>query len=277
MEHHTRIVRDMRRLCWDEGRGFYFDRTRGDTLCATKNIGAFWTLLSDVADAFQSARMVGHLKNPAEFWRPHLVPTLSADDPNYEPKGHYWRGSVWAPTNYMLVKGLEHYGYYDLASEIAENHIGMMSRIYHEFVPDEERIAFEERYGDGYHTIWECYSPEYPEPASRWDNTFYSRQNFVGWSGLGPIAMLIENVLGLEIEGLKNTIRWRIHRLDRHGIEDIQLGDQKVSLICQPRASSSDLVKVDVKCEKPFVLEVMVGPNTQRHEIHPGRTTIEIR
>jgi len=89
--------------------------------------------------------------------------------------------------------------------------------------------------------------------------------------------MLIEAVIGLEIDGLSNSIRWRIHRLDRHGIENIQLGDQMVSLVCHSRSSSSDPVTIDVTCEKPFVLEVVVGESTEKHEVHSGRSTIEIR
>lgn len=275
--NYKRIAKNIQRLCWDERKEFYFDRTRHDTLCRTKHVGAFWTFLSGVATEDQSSHMIRHLRNPAEFWRQHLVPTLSADDPNYEPKGHYWRGSVWAPTNYMVVKGLESVGYYDLAAEIAENHIGMIDHIYREFKPDEEKIAFEERYGDTYHTIWECYSSEFPEPATRWDNTFYSRQDFVGWSGLGPIAMLIENVMGIELDGMNNTVRWRIRRLDRHGVERIQLGGQWVSLICEERSSSLDPIKLDIKSEYGFLLEAIIGTKVIRRAIQPGRVQLKLR
>jgi hypothetical protein len=271
-----RITEGIRRLCWSEKQGFYFDRTRPDTLCPTKHIGAFWTLLSRVATEKQVDRMIRHLQNHSEFWRPHLVPTLSADDPNYEPRGHYWRGGVWAPTNYMVIKGLETYGYHELAAEIAENHIGTMDYILRNFDPDEEKIAFEERYGDGYHTIWECYSPDHPEPATRWDNTFYSRQDFVGWSGLGPIAVLIETVMGIELDGLHNTVRWHLRRLDRHGIERIRLGDQWITLVCHARSSLSDPAQLDIESEKGFHLEVTIGDREYEETVREGRTTLRI-
>ncbi|UCE20237.1 MAG: hypothetical protein JSV84_07850 [Gemmatimonadota bacterium] len=274
--HFTRIAADINRLCWDPSRRFYFDRTRHDTLCSSKHIGAFWTLLSGVATEPRAIRMVEHLQNPAEFWRQHLVPTLSADHPDYDPRGHYWRGSVWAPTNYMVVRGLEGYGYRDVAADIAENHIGMMDRILREFSPDEDKIAFEERYGDGYHTIWECYSPDYPEPATRWDNTFYSRQDFVGWSGLGPIAMLIETVMGIELDGLRNTVRWRLRRLDRHGVEHVRLGDQWITLLCRARSSASDPARLDIESEKGFLLKVTIGERTYARMASAGQTTVKI-
>jgi len=57
-----------------------------------------------------------------EFNRLHRVPSLSADHPEYDPKGSYWRGGVWAPTNYMILRGLTSLGYHALAYEIGINH-----------------------------------------------------------------------------------------------------------------------------------------------------------
>ena len=98
---------------------------------------------------------------------------------------------------------------------------------------------------------------------------FYSRQDFVGWSGLGPIAMLIETLMGFELDGLHNTDRWRVRCLDRHGIEQIQLGDQWVSLICHERSSPSDPLRVDIESERGFLLEVIVGEKKKGMMCHP--------
>jgi len=35
---------------------------------------------------------------------------LSADDPSYNPKGH-WNGPVWVQWNYLIVRGLLQYGH----------------------------------------------------------------------------------------------------------------------------------------------------------------------
>jgi hypothetical protein len=47
--------------------------------------------------------LADHLQNPAEFWRPNVIPALAADEPGYTPHGEYWNGAVWAPTNYMVL------------------------------------------------------------------------------------------------------------------------------------------------------------------------------
>ena len=66
---------------------------------------------------------VAHLENENEFKRPHRVPTLSADHPAYRADGGYWCGGVWAPTTYMVLKGLRKNGYDNLAYDIACNHL----------------------------------------------------------------------------------------------------------------------------------------------------------
>lgn len=273
-EKHWTLKTLINDLCWDDTKKFYFDLRSDGQLSSTKHIGAFWTLLAEVCPTDRVQPMLDHLQQPTEFWRPHLVPTLSADDPHYDPKGHYWLGSVWAPTNYMVVSGLKTYDQYDLAREIALNHLQNMAVIYTDFVPSEQGVAFEERFDDGYHTIWECYAPEQPAPATRWDNTFYSRQDFVGWSGLGPIAMLIEDVLGFTLSGWNNTIEWRLQRTDRHGLENIRLGDQLISLIAEPKG---DELTIKVNCEEPFQLDVLWQGNWYRRPITKQTQEIHLR
>lgn len=259
--------------CWDETSHFYYDTREDGTLSSTKHVGAYWTFVSDVIKTDRISPMLEHLLNPKEFWRPHLVPTLSADDPHYDSSGHYWLGSVWAPTNYMVIKGLEAIGRRDLADSVAFNHVKHVSNIFRFFTPNEDSVAFEERYADGYKTIWECYSPEFSKPATRWDNTFYSRQDFVGWSGLGPIAMLIENVLGFEVRGYENTIVWRVKRTDRHGIEHMQLRSQFVSVVATPR---NDTLAINVRCQNPFALDVEWRGEMRRFKTRKGDNVFHI-
>ena len=54
------------------------------------------------------------------------MPALAADEPGYTPDGQYWNGAVWAPTNYMVVKGLQDYGFED----DAEKNLGQVPRQY---------------------------------------------------------------------------------------------------------------------------------------------------
>ena len=56
---------------WNSESGFYYDFKQDGTLSSTKHIGAFWTLISQVADKNKYEELRKHLINPAEFWRPH--------------------------------------------------------------------------------------------------------------------------------------------------------------------------------------------------------------
>ncbi|MBU1919855.1 hypothetical protein KKG66_03350 [bacterium] len=237
-------------LCWDEERQGYFDYLPSREPGPARHLGSYWTLqVIDNKERLNS--MIQHLLNPQYFARPHMLPTLSAADPQYDPFGHYWKGGVWAPTNYMTVSGLERLGDHDTAYEIAVNHLNNLSQVFTDFLPDEDSIAFEERYADGYKTLWECYSPERAAPATRWDNTFFSRQDFVGWTGLGPIAMLLETVIGIDANALDNKIVWHIRRNDLHGVEKYLFGEQQIDLLYNPLRTPPQLL---VTCEEQFKL-----------------------
>ncbi len=264
-EKYLDIFSTINLLCWDENTKYYYDLRDDGTLSPVKHIGAFWTILAGVAYPERKQHLINHIKNPNEFYRYHLVPTLSADDINYNPRGHYWKGGVWAPTNYMVVWGLDEFGFGEVSREIAKNHIENMCNVFKEFEPDENKIAYDERFEDGYKTIWECYSPEKPEPATRWDDHFYSRQDFVGWSGLGPIAMLIENILGVRIYGYENKVVWNITRNDLHGIKNISLGSSKISVVFDP---ASNLISTE--SEKPFTLIVKKDSRSYTFDVGIG-------
>ena len=160
-----------------------------------------------------------------------------------------------------------------MAHEIAENHLKNIEDVFYNFIPDENKIAFEERYSDGYHTIWECYSPEFTMPASRLNNTFYSRQDFAGWSGLGSIALLIENIIGIEARGSRNKIIWRIRREDRHGVKNFNFKGDKINLMCNPKP---DEFQFSVKCRSPFDLIIKIDNKEITKKIDYGNTAFSI-
>lgn len=223
-EEHAALVRLINERHWCEKTGFYFDLfSRGDApklrhnFLNHKTLAAFWPMVSGVASEPQVRRLAEHLVNPHEFWTPHPLPTLSKDDPNYDPSGGYWLGGVWAPTNYMVVRGLERYGRHDIAREIAVRHISAMCAVMK---------------NKKFRNIWECYSPEYMRPATMEEGGMV-RSNFVGWSGLGPIAMLIEQVLGFKFNALKKQVHWVIGTSGRHGIKNLQFNGKKLALICE--------------------------------------------
>lgn len=262
------IAERIRATCWNPRTRFFHDVTSDGKPSPVKHAGAFWTLLAGAADDAQTKGLLDALQNPDWFWRPHLVPALSADDPAYSPRGHYWRGGVWAPINYMVTRGLAEGGHRDLARAIAENHIGHIASVYHNYKPASESLAYEQRFNDGYRTLWECYSPEGSEPATRWDDVFLVRQDFVGWTGLGPIAMLYENIIGLELHGAERRIVWNVTRNDRHGVENLLFRGRPVGLVVTP--GSDGRLELATRSEEPFTLEIRCRGKSTVFDIPAG-------
>jgi glycogen debranching enzyme len=240
---HKDLVRLINEQHWCEKDGIYYDLfSRGrcpelrHNYLNHKTLASFWPMISGIASKSQVRRLVEHLRNPEEFWRPHPLPTLSWDDPNYDPEGGYWLGGVWAPTNYMVARGLQRFGYQDLAREIAVRHVAAMCS-----------VAKNRKYGG----IWECYSPEFMRPAAR-EGAKLVRPDFVGWTGLGPIAMLIEQIFGFDFDAKANRIHWMIVTPGRHGVRNLRFNGQHVSMVCE--AASRGCRRVTIETQKPLRL-----------------------
>ncbi len=220
---YAELNRIVNHYLWCDRKSFYYDAfTRSSpelrhNFLVAKTAAAFWPILSGTADGAQINNLVAHLLNPDEFWTPHPVPTLSKDDPNYDPMGGYWLGAVWAPTNYMIASGLKKSGRNSVSRDLAVRHLDAMVEVMN---------------NKSYGSIWECYSPDYPRPATKDENGVLVRNNFVGWSGLGPIAMFIENILGFSFNAPTNTVQWEIADTDVHGVKNLQFNGRTVSFIC---------------------------------------------
>jgi len=230
---HTRARRVGERInaaMWSPRSRFYHDVGLPRRLVSTKTVAGFWPLLAGICPAARIESLVEHLLDEREFNRPMPVPSLSADDPNYSEEGHYWVGGVWAPTNYMVTRGLALTGQGDLAHSIASKYIHGLCRTWREVEP---------------HTLWESYAPEAHAPGLRPYDDSRVKPDFCGWSAIGPIAMLIENIIGIEAQLDADAIRWDIRLTEEHGVEQLWLGDTCLRLVAAKRAASDSPVEID--------------------------------
>jgi glycogen debranching enzyme len=255
------IAARINRWCWDEKDGFYYDVDAEGRPFRKMTMGGFWPLLAAVASKEQAGRLVGHLKDPEKFWRPMVFPTLAADEPEYDPMGHYWLGGVWAPTDVMVIKGLEKYGYDDFAAEVTEKYL---SGIYDVF----------KNYKAPSNTVFELYAPELVDgrfwPGSN-NSGGLAKPDFVGWTGCGPVQLLIENVMGIRSEGVNHTIHWHLRRSDRHGVEKLNVGGVAVNLVCEKRAGARDPAQVTLRADGPFTVIIHGPQQTRKILLKPGQ------
>lgn len=133
-----------------------------------------------------------------------------------------------------LLKGLQKNDYHDLAFDIAKRH--------HEHVLE----VFKET-----DTFWEYYAPESANPG------LLARPDFVGWTGLPPISVLIEVLFGTNSDFGKKTVDWKINLLEGHGIERYPIGENgELSFKCLARNSTNQQPKIEINSNLPLKLKL---------------------
>jgi hypothetical protein len=254
---------------WNNESKFYCDRLPDGKLLPMKHIGAFWALLAGIVPANRLPSFVAHLENPNEFNRVHRVPALSADDPNYSGTGAYWCGGIWAPTNYMVMKGLDATGQEELAHEIAKNHLDNVVKV---FESEDFRWKGEEQFRqffhltdlkfDDKHTLWENYAPDVIAPGS------HSKPGYVGWTGLPPITVFLEDVMGLIPDATSNRLTWHIRLLEEHGIRRYPFGPTgTMDLKCNSRSSRNAQPSIEIHSNVPVTLDMIWEGGTKTLKI----------
>ena len=243
--------RQLIRSCyWDEENKFFFDLNgRAGDFCRVKTIGSYWTLTSNTASKNQAEAMVKHLEDPAEFGGDIPLVSLSRSDGDFNAEnGMYWRGSLWLPTAYATLKGCSNYGYHEIARKNTLKLLNHMYRTWQEYSP---------------HTIWECYAPCAPEPGRSCDeNNRIVREDFCGWSAVGPIAAFIEFAIGLyDINAFTGEVKWSLPEniTGKTGVKNLRFGDVTADLI-------ADNEFISVTSNRAFTLEV----NGKTLNIQPG-------
>jgi hypothetical protein len=219
---------------WNAADRFYCDRFDDGALSRVKSVGGYWALLAGVVPPARLAPFLAHLEDPRAFKRPHRVPSLSADHPSYDPRGGYWKGAVWAPTTYMVLRGLTAVGRDALAHEIARNHLDNVVAVY-------------QKTG----TVYENYAPESAAPGTP------AKPDFVGWTGLPPIAVLLEYVFGLRPDAPAGRLLWDVRLTDAHGVRRYPFGpDASIDLACDARRAPTEPPRVQATATAPVEIEV---------------------
>jgi alpha,alpha-trehalase len=132
----------IRRLCWDEAQGFFFeyDYVQGTPL-PYWGVYAYWALWAGVATPRQAARLVGNLS------RFETAYGLTETDRAYpDPTGlgnlQWMHPLGWPPSQMNAVEGLDRYGYRDAARRIARKYVDLQVAVHT---------------ADGTDNVWEKY------------------------------------------------------------------------------------------------------------------------
>jgi len=110
LRQRAKTYRNKLKSMWDEKSGMFLNK-RMDTGELSKSISPtnFYALIGKAATQEQAERMVKeHFYNPDEFWGEWIIPSIARNDPGYTGMD-YWRGSIWAPMNFLVYWGMRNY------------------------------------------------------------------------------------------------------------------------------------------------------------------------
>lgn len=218
MRHYFSLKTRINKLMWNEKEGIYYDLTKKEEQLKVKTIASFWPLLAEFPNEAKVEKIISHLKNPDTFGTENPFPSLSADEEEFDERGRGFRGSVYPPFTFMIVKGLEKYGYYELARECAIRHLYYMLDTLH---PEGKEKG----------NVWEAYAPKKEGPAKWQGKQNFPRPLFINYTGLSTITLMIENVIGLYISLPRKTVDWIIPSLEIMGIENLSLKRNMITIL----------------------------------------------
>jgi neutral trehalase len=211
----TRINSQM----WDQEDGFYYDLDAEGRRLKTKTIAGYWPLLAEIPNDDKAERIIDRLLDPGDFGSEHPFPSVAVSEPGFDPNGGGYRGSVFPPYTFMVIKGLEKYKHWELARECAIRHLYYM---------------LDSMHPDGNHhkgSLWEAYLPLKEGPAVRADKPDFPRPQYLAYCALSTVCLMIENIVGLEISLPRKTVDWIIPNLEIMGIENLSLKRNMITIL----------------------------------------------
>ncbi len=131
LEARANTFRKSLKTLWNEEFGLFLNK-RIDTDEWNFSISPtnFYALLGKAATQAQAETMISeHFYNPHEFWGEYILPSISRNDPGYTAK-EYWRGSIWAPMNFLVYLGLRNYDLPQAQSDLAEKSYKLLVKNY---------------------------------------------------------------------------------------------------------------------------------------------------
>jgi hypothetical protein len=97
---------------WDEASGFYYDRKAGGGFVLHKSYSGLIPLIAGVVPFERMPTVLGKLRDESVFLSDAGIRSLAADSPLFRPGlagrgvNSNWRGPIWLPINYLLVRAL---------------------------------------------------------------------------------------------------------------------------------------------------------------------------
>jgi len=90
--------------------------------------GVLAPLFGNILTQEEAATLVGRiLLNKDFFWTEFPIPSVARNQDAYQPDD-FWRGPMWMAINWFIYKGLKNYGFDDIARDVREKSIALVTR-----------------------------------------------------------------------------------------------------------------------------------------------------
>ncbi len=203
---------------WHQRDKIYYDLDSKEKHVNVKTIASFWPLIIGMPDMSKAEGLIQHLTNPKSFASENPVPTLALSEPAFSDNGFGYRGSVFPPFTFVVLKGLEHYRKNSIAREYAIKHICFII----DALSSKNKLMPE---------VWEAYKPNSGGHAQWRGKRHFPRKFFMPYIGLSTISLMVEIIIGLDISLPKKTVNWTVPVLEAMGIENLALRRNHITIL----------------------------------------------
>ena len=111
---------------WDDERKSFFSRShKTKNLLKEDSIASLLPLYSGAISKDQADLIVKAMQDKTLYQTKFPLPSVPINSSWFKPM-RYWQGPTWININWLLIDGLERYGYKQLASELSEQTINLV-------------------------------------------------------------------------------------------------------------------------------------------------------
>lgn len=113
---------------WDEPAGQYYSRSFvSHKLIEEPTIATLLPLYAGSISKERAKQLVGLLKNSKVFGARWPVPSVPLNSHDFNPI-RYWQGPTWINTNWLIIDGLERYGFSKEAADLRERTLELVAK-----------------------------------------------------------------------------------------------------------------------------------------------------
>ncbi|MCA9329730.1 glycoside hydrolase, partial [Candidatus Saccharibacteria bacterium] len=115
-------------ILWDEtAKQYYSKNYYTKKLIRVPSIATLLPLYAGTISTKKAKHLVDMLKNSNFFGAEYPVPSVPLNSKDFNSM-RYWQGPTWVNTNWLIIKGLQRYGYNDEANIIRQKTIDLVDK-----------------------------------------------------------------------------------------------------------------------------------------------------